>query len=62
MSSGGVLVTPIQENKSLLHSIFKFKPTSKLHEYICKKSNNEKKIFSLAEVNLAYMSYVLINC
>ena len=50
MSSDGVLVTPVELNRNLLNSFFKFKPQSKLELYIVKKKNLEKKIFTLAEV------------
>ena len=45
-----VLVTPIQKNKSLLNSLFKFKPTSKLLRYVQDKSHVKKTVFTLAEV------------
>ena len=52
MSSDGVLVTPVELNRNLLNSFFKFKPHSKLELFITKKKNLEKKIFTLAEVGV----------
>ena len=52
MSSDGVLVTPVELNRNLLNSFFKFKPQSKLELFITKKKNLEKKIFTLAEVRV----------
>ena len=50
MSSNGVLVTPVELNRSLLNSLFKFKPESKLYPFIAKKTNQDKSIYTLAEV------------
>jgi len=58
MSSDGVLVTPVELNRNLLNSFFKFKPQSKLELYIVKKKNLEKKIFTLAEV-LTYLKDII---
>ena len=43
MSSDGVLVTPVELNRNLLNSFFKFKPQSKLEIFIVKKKNLQKK-------------------
>ena len=51
MSSNGVLVTPVELNRSLLNSLFKFKPESKLYPFIAKKTNQDKTIYTLAEVS-----------
>lgn len=58
MTSNGVLVTPVELNRSLLNSLFKFKSDSKLHEYITKKINQDKTIFTLAEV-LTYLKDII---
>jgi len=50
MSSNGVLVTPVELNRSLLNSLFKFKPDSKLQPFIARKTNQDKTIYTLAEV------------
>jgi len=50
MSSNGVIVTPVEQHKSLLNQLFKFKPASKLHEYVIKRGNTNKKYFTLAEI------------
>ena len=50
MSSNGVIVTPVEQHKSLLNQLFKFKPASKLHEYVMKRGNTNKKYFTLAEI------------
>ena len=50
MSSDGVLVTPVEVNRNLLNSFFKFKPQSKLELFIMKKLEVKKTIFTLAEV------------
>ena len=51
MSSNGVLVTPVELNRSLLNSLFKFKPDSKLQPFIARKTNQDKTIYTLAEVS-----------
>lgn len=59
MSSDGVLVTPVELNRNLLNSFFKFKPQSKLELFIMKKKNIlDKKIFTLAEV-LTYLKEII---
>jgi len=50
MSSNGVIVTPVEQHKSLLNKLFKFKPDSKLHEYVIKRGNTNKRFFTLAEI------------
>ena len=50
MSLNGVLVTPIEQNRSLLNSVFKFKPNSKLYNFVTNKGGVDKKLFTLAEV------------
>ena len=50
MSSDGVLVTPVELNRNLLNSYFKFKPEAKLESFIMKKLEVNKTIFTLAEV------------
>ena len=50
MSSNGVVMTPLEQHRSLLNSIFKFKPTSKLHSFVTQKSGINKSLFTLAEV------------
>ena len=56
MPSNGVLVTPVELNRSLLNSLFKFKTDSKLHQFITKKTNQDKTIYTLAEVRRYYKS------
>ena len=51
MSLNAVLVTPIDETRSLLNSVFKFKSGSKLNEFVKTKGNVNKTLFTLAEVN-----------
>ena len=50
MSSNGVVMTPLEQHRSLLNSIFKFKPNSKLHSFVTQKSGINKSLFTLAEV------------
>ena len=50
MTSTGVVMTPLEQHRSLLNSIFKFKPTSKLHSFVTQKSGINKSLFTLAEV------------
>ena len=50
MSSDGVLVTPVELNRNLLNSYFKFKPQAKLESFITRKLEVKKTIFTLAEV------------
>ena len=50
MSLNGVLVTPIEQNRSLLNSVFKFKPSSKLYCFVTSKGGVNKTLFTLAEV------------
>ena len=40
----------VERHKPLLNQLFKFKPASKLHEYVIKRGNTNKKYFTLAEV------------
>ena len=61
MSSDGVLVTPVELNRNLLNSFFKFKPQSKLEIFIVKKKNLQKKIFTLAEVGIYRLRIENIN-
>merc|ERR1712024_295124 len=49
-SSNGIVLTPIEQHRSLLNSIFKFKPTSKLHAYITLRTGINKSLFTLAEI------------
>ena len=52
MSSNGVILTnSIEQHRSLLNSIFKFKPASLLHSFITIKTGVSKSLFTLAEVN-----------
>ena len=44
MSSDGVLVTPVELNRNLLNSFFKFKPHSKLELFIMKKNSKALNI------------------
>jgi len=50
MSLNGVLVTPIEQNRSLLNSVFKFKPSSKLYYFVRSKGGVNKTLFTLAEI------------
>ena len=52
MSSDGVLVTPVELNRNLLNSYFKFKPQAKLESFITRKLEVKKTIFTLAEVGV----------
>ena len=47
-SSNGEL--PIERNRSLLWSLFKFKPNSKLHSFITGKGGNGINLFTLAHI------------
>ena len=68
MSLNGVQITPMEQNRSLLNSVFKFKPTSLLSTFINKKSRIDKKCYTLAEVRenilndhqqIFYMRFIL---
>ena len=48
----GTLVTPIEENRSLLNSVFKFKNNSKLYSFVMRKGGVKKTLFTLAEVKI----------
>ena len=61
MSSNGDIVTPVEQHKSLLNQLFKFKPASKLHEYVIKRGNTNKRFFTLAEVKLDFSMIYFIN-
>ena len=50
MALNGVLVTPIEQNRRLLNSVFKFKPSSKLYNFVTRKGGVNKTLFTLAEV------------
>ena len=50
MSPNGIVLTPIEQHRSLLNSIFKFKPISKLHAYITLRTGINKSLFTLAEI------------
>ena len=60
MSLNGVLVTPIEQNRSLLNSVFKFKPSSKLYYFVTSKGGVNKTLFTLAEVKSSFRMYTLI--
>ena len=63
MSSNGVIVTPVEQHKSLLNKLFKFKPDSKLHEYVIKRGNTNKRFFTLAEVGvMIFINLMIYQC
>jgi len=49
-SNGVILTNSIEQHRSLLNSIFKFKPTSLLHSFITIKTGVNKSLFTLAEI------------
>ena len=45
-----VLDTSLYRNRSLLNSVFKFKTSSKLYDFVTSKGRVKKILFTLAEV------------
>ena len=60
MSLNGVLVTPIEQNRSLLNSVFKFKIPSKLFDFVTSKGRVKKTLFTLGEVRFLTPIFSLI--
>jgi hypothetical protein len=49
--NNAAVVTPVEVNKNLLNTIFKFQPLSKLKSFLISKTGVEKTYYSLAEVS-----------
>jgi len=50
MSTNAAVVTPVELNKNLLNTLFKFQPLSKLKRFLISKTGVEKTYYSLAEI------------
>eukprot|EP00092_Neocalanus_flemingeri_P026852 GFUD01029108.1.p1 GENE.GFUD01029108.1~~GFUD01029108.1.p1 ORF type:complete len:726 (+),score=117.49 GFUD01029108.1:126-2303(+) len=50
MSSNAAVITPVELNKNLLNTLFKFQPLSKLKRFLISKTGVEKTYYSLAEI------------
>ena len=51
----------VERHRPILNQLFKFKPASKLHEYVIKRGNTNKRFFTLAEVKLGFSMIYFIN-
>ena len=50
MPSHRVPITPIERNRRLLNSVFKFNPSSKLYKVVIKRGGDKKKYFYLHQI------------
>jgi len=50
MNSNNAVVTPVELNKNLLNTLFKFNPMSRLKSFLITKTGVEKTYYSLAEI------------
>ena len=58
MSSNRDLITPIERNRRLLDSVFKFNPSSKLYNIVIKRGGDKKKYFCLHEILTILKNYI----
>ena len=49
-TNNSAVITPVELNKNLLNTLFKFNPLSKLKRFLIDKTGVEKTFYSLAEV------------
>ena len=49
--NNAAVVTPVELNRNLLNTLFKFQPLSKLKRFLIRKTGVEKTYYSLAEVS-----------
>ncbi len=61
MSSNRDLITPIERNRRLLDSVFKFNPSSKLYNIVIKRGGDKKKYFCLHEILTILKNYIRMN-
>ena len=53
-TNNSAVVTPVELNKNLLNTLFKFNPLSKLKRFLVNKTGIEKTYYSLAEVRFSF--------
>ena len=61
MSSNRALTTPMERNIRLLNSVFKFNPSSKLHNVVIKRGGDKKKYFYLHQILTILKNYIRRN-